>query len=307
MIVLSYGHVVQLYSIRVSEKNGAFIRPIGFIINDCSVLRACFISNSMIILLGENLKIKLINTYDFVPRVYNQLSDSKETKDFLISYEAFNINDNSGIQNDVINYEKNKKFIYNNKFICAKNSVYYITSDAKVNKIILSNYDDVLNSLCEKEDYIRMLWLLSIIFNKKTNLLNKQLNKIEQNYSQNRKKQLCDLYLMRFFITKTVPELQNKNEIYARMLLEFFMETNNFETLSEFLTILSSSGLDKYIYSNLTKYIANGDLYDNVLNVDILKNYINYCIDQNEKLLLNKVLLKLNLDTLLQADILKIN
>ena len=306
MIVLSYGHVVQLYSIRVSEKNGAFIRPIGFIINDCSVLRACFISNSMIILLGENLKIKLINTYDFVPRVYNQLSDSKETKDFLISYEAFNINDNSGIQNDVINYEKNKKFIYNNKFICAKNSVYYITNDAKVNKIILSNYDDVLNSLCEKEDYIRMLWLLSIIFNKKTNLLNKQLNKIEQNYSQNRKKQLCDLYLMRFFITKTVPELQNKNEIYARMLLEFFMETNNFETLSEFLTILSSSGLDKYIYSNLTKYIANGDLYDNVLNVDILKNYINYCIDQNEKLLLNKVLLKLNLDTLLQADILKI-
>ena len=148
--------------------------------------------------------------------------------------------------------------------------------------------------------------MLSIIFNKKTNLLNKQLNKIEQNYSQNRKKQLCDLYLMRFFITKTVPELQNKNEIYARMLLEFFMETNNFETLSEFLTILSSSGLDKYIYSNLTKYIANGDLYDNVLNIDILKNYINYCIDQNEKLLLNKVLLKLNLDTLLQADILKI-
>ena len=62
----------------------------------------------------------------------------------------------------------------------------------------------------------------------------------------------------------------------------------------------------KYIYTNLTKYIANGNLSEIVLNQDILKRYIEFCLSQNEKLLLNKVLLKLNLDTLLQKDILKI-
>ena len=111
---------------------------------------------------------------------------------------------------------------------------------------------------------------------------------------------------MRFFITKTIPELQNNNEIYARMLLEFFIETDTFSALSQFLDLLTGSGLDKYIYTNLTKYIANGNLSEIVLNQDILKRYIEFCLSQNEKLLLNKVLLKLNLDTLLQKDILKI-
>ena len=110
---------------------------------------------------------------------------------------------------------------------------------------------------------------------------------------------------MRFFITKTIPELQNNNEIYARMLLEFFIETDTFSALSQFLDLLTGSGLDKYIYTNLTKYIANGNLSEIVLNQDILKRYIEFCLSQNEKLLLNKVLLKLNLDSLLQPEILK--
>ena len=310
MIAVSYGTVLQLFGFRVSDKNEIYFKQIGFIINDKPILRNCFITNSMIALMTDNLNIKLINTYDFIPKVFNPQDVSNVSKNFLISYECLNIN-NSGLNGDIINYSVNnkkmQKSIYNNKLITGNKSLYFISDEGiNIQQIVLSNYDDVLNSLCEKEEYIRMLWLLSIILNKNSNLLNKQLNKIEKNYSQNNKKKLCDLYLMRFFITKTIPELQNKNEIYARMLLEFFMETDTFEILSEFLALLTGSGLDQYIYSNLTKYMANGNLYEIILNQEILKNYIDYCLNKNEKLLLNKVLLKLNLDTLLQKDILKI-
>ena len=310
MIAISYGTVLQLFGFRVSDKNEIFFKAIGYIINDRPILRNIFVANSMIVLLSDNFSVKLINTYDFVPKVYKQNSDTKITKDFLIAYESLSIN-NAEIKGDLIGYNVDNKIIqkdiFNNKLIVSNSKIYFIANKGNsIQKIVLSNYDDVLNSLCDKEDYIRMLWLLSIILNKKTNLLNKQLNKIERNYSQKNKKKLCDLYLMRFFVTKTIPELQNNNEIYGRMLLEFFMETDTFEILLEFLTLLTGTGLEKYIYSNMTKYIANGNLSDVLLNKDILKKYIEYCLDQNEKLLLNKVLLKLNLDTLLQKDILKI-
>ena len=101
-------------------------------------------------------------------------------------------------------------------------------------------------------------------------------------------------------------ELANNNELYVRMFLEFFMETDLFEILPKYISISSSSSLDKYIYINLTKYMINGNLYDIILNKNLLKMYIKYYLNKNDKLLLNKVLLKLNLDSLLQDDILKI-
>ena len=310
MLAISYGIVLQIYGFRISEKKEIILKPIGHIINDRPILRNCFISSSTIALMNDNLTIKIINTYDFVPKVYNPSVDKFVTKDFLISYESMNIN-NFGIIGDSINYEIDKKIIqkdiYNNKLITSNSSIFIVSNKgSNIKQIVLSNYDDVLNSLCDKEDYIRMLWLLSIIFNKKTNLLNKQLNKIERNYNQNNKQKLCDLYLMRFFVSKTIPELQNNNEIYARMLLEFFMETDNFEDLSKLLQLLTGSGLDKYFYENLTKYIANGNLSEIILTPDILIKYIEYYLAKNERLLLNKILLKLNLDTLLQKQILKI-
>ena len=308
MIAISYGNVLQIYGIRISDKNE--IKPIGFIINDRPIIRNCFVANSLIAIMTDNLNIKLINTYDFIPRVYNQQSDTNVTKNFLISYEYLNLN-NSGLNGDMLDFDVNnkriRKIIYNNKVIVNNNSIYYVSDEGiNVQRIDLSNYDEVLGKLCDKEDYIRMLWLLSIITNKKTNLLNRQLNKIDKNFNEKSKKSLCDLYLMRFFIAKTIPELQNKNEIYARMLLEFFIETENFETFLEYMQMLKNYELDKYIYSNLTKYITNGDLSEMILNQVLLNNYIEYYINQKEKLLLNKVLLKLNIDTLLQKDVLRI-
>ena len=310
MISVSYGNVLQLLGFRVSDKNEIYYKDIGFIVNDRPIVRNCFLANSMIAFMTDNFNIKIINTYDFVPKTYNPQTDINVTKNFLISYESMNIS-GAGLKGDLIDFAVNnkriQKNIYLHKIISNQNNIFYISDEGKnIQLITLSNYDDVLNNLCDKEDYIKMLWLLSIIFNKNTNLLNSQLNKLDKNYITKNKKNILDLYSMRFFMTKAIPELQKNNDIYAKMLLEFFVETDYFEKLSEFIVILSSFDLDKYIYTNLTKYIASGYLYEIILDQDILKKYINYCMSKNEKLLLNKILLKLNLDTLLQEDIVKI-
>jgi hypothetical protein len=310
MISVSYGNVLQLLGFRVSDKSEIYYKDIGFIVNDRPIVRNCFLANSMIAFMTDNFNIKIINTYDFVPKTYNPQTDINVTKNFLISYESMNIS-GAGLKVDLIDFAVNnkriQKNIYLHKIISNQNNIFYISDEGKnIQLITLSNYDDVLNNLCDKEDYIKMLWLLSIIFNKNTNLLNTQLNKLDKNYIAKNKKNILDLYSMRFFMTKAIPELQKNNDIYAKMLLEFFVETDYFEKLSEFIVILSSFDLDKYIYTNLTKYIASGYLYEIILDQDILKKYINYCMSKNEKLLLNKILLKLNLDTLLQEDIVKI-
>ena len=304
MLVVSYGKVIQMFGLRFSDDNKLHFKQIGFIINESPIIRNCFVTNSMIVLMDDTLCLKLFNTYDFVPKVYDVNIDFNITKDFLISYESLDLSNSELIWDSIDIKIENRYFrkkIYNNKIIAFNYNIFFIICEGdNLQKIGLSNYDDVLNDLCEKQDYIRMLMLLSIILNKRTNLL----NKVERNYIQNNKKKLLDLYLMRFFLYKIIPELQNNKEIYARMFLEFFMEADNFSSLVEFLDILKGYGLDKYIYSNLTKYIAYGNL--NELNQDILKKYIEYYLSQNKKLLLNKILLKLNLDTLLQKDILKI-
>ena len=310
MISISYGKCIKLYEIKISNNDVTDVEEIGFIVNDRPILRNGFITDSMIFLVNDNFDIKLINTYDFVSKKYNSFRDIKATTDFLISYESLNIF-NYGLTWDLIHFNIGNRTIqhkiFSNKIIVNNFHILFISNGGnKLQEIALSNYDDVLRSLCNKEEYIIMLWLLSIILNKKTNLLNKQLSIIEKNYKED-KKSLLDLYLLWFLTKKTIPELKNNNEIYARMILEFMIETDTFDsfaTSKDYFDLLIIYDVDKYLYTNLTKYIVNGYLNDIVLNDIFLQKYINYYISKNEKLLLNKILLKLNLDTLLQKNIL---
>ena len=309
MIAISYGRCIKLYEYNSSINDEKDIKDIGFIVNDRPILRNNFITNSMIFLMDDNFDIKLINTYEFIPREFNSYKDIKIEMDFLISYESLSIN-NRGITGDMIDFSignrKIEHIIFSNKIIVNNSHIFFVSGEGCIlQNISLSTYDEVLNSLCNKGEYIRMLWLLSIILNKKTNLLNRQLSIIERNYKENKKK-LLDLYVLRFLVTVTIPDLQKNNELNARMLLEFMIETDTFSVSTDFFDLLNGYDLDKYVYSNLTKYIANGNLNDIVLNDYILKKYIDYYLGKNEKLLLNKILLKLNLDSLLQKDILKI-
>ena len=312
MLAVSYGNVVQLFGFRIIENSGISFKIIGYFINDKPILRMFFIFNSMLALLTENNNIKLINTYDFIPKIFNQtdIDEIKPTKSNFISYEPLDINKlgikgheiEIGIENKCL-----KKKFYTNKIIPIEKGILLVGKEPnKYYNCFVYNYNDVINNFCQNEDYIKMLWLSLLIFNRKNNLLTKQLSLEEKNYITQNKEKLCDSFLMIFFIKKIIPELANNNELYVRMFLEFFMETDLFEILPKYISISSSSSLDKYIYINLTKYMINGNLYDIILNKNLLKMYIKYYLNKNDKLLLNKVLLKLNLDSLLQDDILKI-
>ena len=321
MIAVSYGSVVQLFGIRFNEKNVLIFKVIGYFINDKPILRMFFIFNSMLALLTENNNIKLINTYDFIPKTFNQsdTDENKPTKSNIISYEPLDINKLSirghEIEIGIENHNLKKKF-YTNKIIPIEKGILIVGKEpTKFYQCFTYNYSEIINNLCQNEDYIKMLWLSLLVFNRKQNVLNKQLSAEEKNYINKDKEKICDSFLMIFFIQKIIPELTNKNEIYVRMFLEFFMETNLFQILPKYISLLLSSfsntkdenlKLDKYIYINLTKYMVNGNLNDIILNQDLLKQYIKYYLNKNDKLLLNKVLLKLNVDTLLQKDILKI-
>ena len=310
MIAVSYGSVIQLFAVKIKEKK---FKPIGYFINERPVLRMFFIFNSMIALLTDNFNLTLINTYDFIPKAYNTREEHTPTKNCFISYELVDINKYGikGQEIDVTVQNKPlKKTIFTNTLIPTESALFAIGENMdKFYRFYLSNYADVLNDLLFKEEYVKILWLSLLIFNRKKNLLNNQINYVDKNFIKNNRDKLCENFLTMFLISKVIPELTKNNEIFVRMFLEFFMETNYFEKLPKFIMMLSSSDelhLDKYIFMNLTKYMVNGNLYDIVLSSNLLKDYISYYINQNDKLLLNKVLLKLNLDSLLQPEILKI-
>ena len=299
IMAVSYGNVIQLFDVNKNDY-------IGYFINEKPILRLMFVFNSILALITENFNIKLVNTYDFIPKEYNPQVDNKPTKKCLISYELFDISKFgiSGQEFEVnINNNLLKKYCYTNKIIAKKNGIVFIGKDLnKYYECFLLNYYDAIFNLCEKEDYIKMLWLSSIIFNKKSNILNRQLNTFEDKITKSSFKN-C---LMQFFLKKVMTELAKNNEIYIRMLLEYCIETDFFNILLfECIQLLISSGLDKYIYINLTKYIINGNLNEHVLDENLLNQYIKYYCQNNGKLLLNKVLLKLNLNTLLQDQIFK--
>ena len=116
MIAVSYGNVIQLFGFRFSEKSEVMFKVIGYYINEKPVLRIIFIFNSMLALITDNLNIKLINTYDFVPKIYSPSDDNKPTKNCLISYNLFDLN-NFGIQGQDIsmridNITIKKNYIY---------------------------------------------------------------------------------------------------------------------------------------------------------------------------------------------------
>ena len=312
IIAISYGALIKIYGFRLSETSGSMPEFIGYYINERPIVRMFFIFNSMLALITDNLNIKLINTYDFIPKKYEPSKDNKPTKNCFISYELFDIH-KYGIQGEEIENVIEKKIvrkkIYTNKLIPIENGLLAIGSNMdRFHHFYLSNFDDVFNYLCQKEEYVKILWLSLLLFNKKTNLLNKQLDLSEKEKSNNNniKKSKCDFYLTMFFSKRVVPELLKTNEIFLRMFLEFFMETEYFEILPQFISILSSNNLQDYFYSNFTKYMISGNLYDMTLSTNLLKDYINYYLEKNDKLLLNKVLLKLNLDNLLEEDIKKL-
>ena len=124
-MAVSYGNVIQLFDVNKNDY-------IGYFINEKPILRLMFVFNSILALITENFNIKLVNTYDFIPKEYNPQVDNKPTKKCLISYELFDISKFgiSGQEFEVnINNNLLKKYCYTNKIIAKVDTWFGVEGD----------------------------------------------------------------------------------------------------------------------------------------------------------------------------------
>ena len=308
-LAVSYGKVIQLFSLNEKKNNEYSYKNIGYFINDNPILRISFIFNSIIAIMTDNFKIKLINTYDFVYQTFDFKTEIKPTKNCLISYKELDVSKCDIVGEEIeISLENNTKYIriYTNKLVAIKNFLFIIGQNPnKIYNCSLLSYKEVLNNLYESNDYINMLWLSLIIFNKKTNLLKKQIISDEKTYIENNKASLLKTYLYMFFSKKVCTDLDNINE-NIKMLLELCIETDYLDELVNIRKLLTQNKkIEDNIFMNLTKYMNNGKLFDTKLNGELLKSYIDYYLKENKKLLLNIILIKLNFESLSQEEVIK--
>jgi len=306
-LAASYGKVIQLYQLNIKGNSDISYKVLGYFINDTTIVRISFISNSIVAIVTDNFNIKLINTYDFVPRVFNSKNEIKPTTNCLISYKILDVNKCNIVGEEIeisIDNKIFKKFLYTNKIVTNDNLIFIIGQNSnKIYKCYLSSYEEILNNLYQNNDYIKSLWLTLIIFNKKANVLKKQINSNEKYLLNSRTSKLNNYLLM--FSTKIGIDLNNINE-NLKMLFEFCIETDYLDGLTNLITLFTQNiEIEKKFYINLTKYMNNGDLYDIKLNGDLLKSYINYYIKENKNLLLNKTLIKLHYEALSQEEVIK--
>jgi hypothetical protein len=222
-LAASYGKVIQLYRLNIKGNNDISYKIIGYFINDSPILRIFFISNSMITIMTDNFNIKLINTYDFVPQVFNSKTEIKPTTNCLISYKILDVSKYDIIGEEIEISIDNKifqKFLFTNKIITNENFLFIIGQNSnRIYKCYFLSYEETLNYLFQNNDYIKSLWLALIIFNKKTNVLKKQINSNEKYITNNKESKLNNYLLM--FSTKLYNDLKNINENIFNELLNW--------------------------------------------------------------------------------------
>ena len=165
-LAVSYGKVIQLFRLRIKDNNEISFKIIGYFINDNPILRIFFILNSLIAIITDNFNIKLINTYDFVPKKFNPKIEMAPNTNYLISYNLLNVSkcDISGEAIE-ISFENKifKKYIYTNQLVANDHFLFIIGQNSnKIYKCSLLKYEEVLNNLYYNNDYIKIL-LLSLL------------------------------------------------------------------------------------------------------------------------------------------------
>ena len=295
MLAISYGPIMLLYKLKINKKGHLNIEPIGHFINDKPILRIEFLGNSFLSLFINNKKIKLINTFDFIagPYDYKNLVTKKKS---LINYEQMDLSKEKIQNNSITDFEGKEVYLYTNTIRSNNNGSIYLLTDNKLILCKLSLWEESLDIKSLNKQYEKILWFCMTVLNKKRNIFNNKLT-----FDDNNK--LKNIILMRLFGEIVIPDLQKGKEESLRMIFEFFIETNFFDFLPIFNQLSEGKGVDNYVYKNFTRYLINGDLKESFIESIFINKYIDYYINQNKKLLLNKVLLNLNIKTLIQNDI----
>ena len=178
IFISSYGVVIKMFVI-VFKINQANVVEIGHYVNDCPIYAIGFVANSFIAFIDEKKCLKIINTFCFENTIFNSLHSP--TNISILSYESIDLKSYDLIKNNkTFYYSENNKIISNKTFlnsVLISNNNIFILTKQKFLLYKLYQWDEVINNLCQDEQYYKMIWLCTFIFGKNKNLI--KLNSTE--------------------------------------------------------------------------------------------------------------------------------
>ena len=303
LFVVAFGKVIRLLEIKINLKYSVKIKEIGYYINDFPINRIGFITKSFLTLFDNQKNLKIINTFCFENKKFNETYS--DTLNNIILYEKIDLKDvdilrqNNIYFNDLSENKKSFSFSnYLNSILIFEKNIFIIT---KKNFLLykLLGWDEVINNLCQNEKYEEMMWLNTFLFGK-----NKKLLEIES--EENKKEEYENILKesLYIFLIKGTKEVNQYKEL--RMFIEFCIDTGRFKDFYEAKNILTKRKLDNYLYEYTTDYILKGKFSDYLFDKKFLIDFINYYINKKEIVLLSKTLLKLSIDNLNSREIFKI-
>ena len=303
LFVVSFGKVIRLFEIILNSDYSIDIKEIGHFINDFPVYKIGFITKSYLALIDSKKNLKLINTFCFEDKEYKEVHS--ETKNNYIIYDKIDLSDFDILkQNNIFfnNASDGKRCAALSNFlgstIIFEQNIFIVTKQ-KFLFYKLCRWDEVINTICQNEEYKKMLWLCTFLLGK-----NKKLPSIESEDINNKEYESSLQESLYIFLIKCTKEENNYKEL--RIFIEYCLKTGRFSDFYKAKETLAKRKLDNYLYEYTTQYIVNENFAQILFEVNFLKDFINYYINKNELILLSKILLKLSVKNLNRPKILNI-
>ena len=301
LFIACFGVVIKMFEI-IFKNHTASVVEIGHYINDSPIYVIGFISKSFIAFIDDKKNLKIINTFYFEKKPFTSIHEP--TKISILQYDKIELKNFDLLKKNNIFYNsEGQKKISNKTFIgsaiISDKNVFILTKQ----KFLLYKFNqwtEVINCLCQDEQYINMIWLCAFILGK-----NKDLMKIDSGENLNDKEYEQSLQeSLYIFLIKGIKEENKYKEL--KMYIEYCINTGRMNDLYKAKETLALKKLDGYVYDFVTEYIFNGDLSKNEFDLNFIKDFINYYLNKNQIILLSKILLRLNVNNLNSPEIIKL-
>ena len=301
LFISCYGVVIKMFEI-IFKNHNANIVEIGHYINDNPIYVIGFISKSFIAFIDDKKNLKIINTFYFENKPFTSIHEP--TNISIVQYEKIELKGFDLIKKNNIFYNiQNQKTVSNKAFIGSviiSDKNIFILTKQKFLLYKLNQWTEVINELCQDEQYNKMIWLCAFIFGKNKNLMkiDSDNDLKDKEYEQSLQE---SLYI---FLIKGIKEENKYKEL--KMYIEYCINTGRMNDLYKAKETLTLKKLDGYIYEYITEYIFNGALSKNEFELNFIKDFINYYLNKNQIILLSKILLRLNVNNLNSPEIIKL-
>ena len=301
LFVSCFGVVIKMFEI-IFKNHQASVVELGHYINDNPIYVIGFVSKSFIAFIDDKKNLKIINTFYFENKPFTSMHEP--TKNYILQYDKIELKSYDFLKRNNIFYNwQGQKTISNKTFIGSaliSDKNIFILTKQKFLLYKLNQWTEVINDLCQDEQYIKMIWLCAFILGKNKNLMNIDWG---QNSNDNEYEQSLQesLYI---FLIKGIKEENKYKEL--KMFIEYCINTGRFNDLYRAKETLSIKKLDGYIYDFITEYILNGALSKTEFDLNFVKDFINYYLNKNQIILLSKILLRLNVNNLNSPEVIKL-